>query len=275
MSLIDEALKRARAEADRQTAAQRSAASRWVPSHPLSRRRSRTLLWAGAAAACLAAGVAVGLGVSALSEDGAGDRERQTRRSTVAAEAPEGLREEDQAGGGRPPALLFEELGTTEAPGAGANTLEPLDPLAEMIEPGEEAPAPLPGPSSSPGAASTAAPPPGPAGVDPSLPSPSSPGRPEESPRPAPPPAAGAQPAPQPRPTAPEPAATYVRRAPLPGGGEIALGGIAFSANQPVALLNGKVVGVGEVVEGMTVVAISPGRVDLAGRGTTLALLIE
>jgi hypothetical protein len=65
-----------------------------------------------------------------------------------------------------------------------------------------------------------------------------------------------------------------VRRAQLPGGGEIALGGIAFSTN-PVALLNGKVVGVGEVVDGMTVVAIVPGRVELAGRGTRLALVIQ
>ncbi|HEX5758728.1 MAG TPA: hypothetical protein VF121_06000, partial [Thermoanaerobaculia bacterium] len=69
--------------------------------------------------------------------------------------------------------------------------------------------------------------------------------------------------------------ASHVRRAPVPGGGAIELGGIAFSANQPVALLNGRVVGVGEVVEGFTVIAIEPRRVELRGHGTTVFLTLD
>ncbi len=276
MSLIDEALKRARAEADRQQVAQRTPTSRWVPSYPLARRRPRLLLWAGAAVVCLAAGVAVGLGVSALSDDDRpGEREREARRAPAVTEAPQGLSYDDQAGT-RPPALLFDELETSEAPGAGLDILGPAAGPPEITEPGSPIQVQVgeqgvvlsrresPGGATRPGVV-----PPREEAASPS-PGPSSAGAaPTDSQAAAPsPPAPGAPPAPRPA------ASTHVRRADLPGGGAIELGGIAFSTN-PVALLNGRVVGVGEVVEGMKVVAISPGRVDLEGRGTTIALLIE
>ena len=107
---------------------------------------------------------------------------------------------------------------------------------------------------------------------------------PEKVPPPAPP---GLEPVPPPKaepepvePPAPSGAAadgaeTHVRRAPVPGGGWIELGGIAFSADQPVALLNGRVVSVGEVVEGFTVISIAPRRVELRGHGTTLVLTLD
>ena len=147
-------------------------------------------------------------------------------------------------------------------------------PQPDRTEPAEAAPqrataASLPG-SSSP-VQTTPPPPAAPADrTPPSPPSPSSAAPPAaDTPLPANPALPDAVP-----PVPEEPAPVFVRRAQLPGGGAIQLGGIAFSTN-PVALLNGKVVGVGEVVDGMTVVAIVPGRVELEGRGTRLALAIE
>lgn len=292
MSLIDEALKRARAEAVRQDAAQRSAASRWVPSYPLTRRRPRTSLWIGVAAGCLAAGVAVGVGVGMSGFGGrdGGEREEGARRGGAERKeaqvrregaGPQGLRGDGSASGadGRPGAGTLGEPAGEQAP------------TADQRQPGPPAPATAPGRAPSPGGQ------PAPQGTGDrrsgpasSLPSPSSP-RPVEPSRPpsastppgdipqtppaAPQQAAPASPAPG---SAPQPlpsTATYVRRASLPDGGALELGGIAFSAAQPVALLNGRVVGVGEVVEGMTVVSIAPGRVDLEGQGTSLALLIK
>jgi hypothetical protein len=92
---------------------------------------------------------------------------------------------------------------------------------------------------------------------------------PDYSPRQQPPP----QPAParahaRPAPTAPAgpPARTSVGTYTAPSGGRIDLGGIVFSTT-PVALINGRVVGVGAVVEGLTVVTIEENRVELSGEG--------
>jgi len=307
VSLIDEALKRARAEAARQKTAERGAASRWVPSHPLTRRRRRPLLWAGLAAGCLAAGVAVGLAVAALSGGEGGEDRGRDGCDQVAAAAPAAVEEKDQVGrdgsatlveepaAGAAGAAPTDAFGTSSRASTAAEPVSPrgslrgenargeamegtgdrLAPQRDREAPERTAPPRVPSPPSSSSAAATP-----PASEPPADRSPSSLPSPSSAVPPAPEtPAAGSS---DPRgaaaatpPAAPEgPAATYVRRAPLPGGGAIALGGIAFSTN-PVALLNGKVVGIGEVVDGMTVVAIAPGRVDLEGRGTRLALLIK
>lgn len=235
--MIDEALKRAREQAERQQGAQRSAASRWVPAYPLARRRSRALVWTAAAAGCLLVGVAAGLVASRF----AGEKEPGKEGITLPDEQePEGAEGSSSAAG----AVLLEESTdlTTDVPFPLPTTGLPPDvPLA---------PVPLPAPELPPPA------------VEEVPVEPPSPAQPSSAP---PGPAAPADP----------PASTHTRRASIPGGGEIALGGIAFSPSRPVAMLNGKVVGVGEVIEGFTVIAIEPRRVELRGHGTTLFLSLD
>ena len=248
MSLIDEALKRAREQAERESAAQRSAASRWVPAYPLQRRRSRGLMWAGLAAACLLLGVGAGLLASRFSGGG--------EELAGGIELPGGTVEEGGEGGLPTAAgavLMEDTTGTTDL-----STDLPgfpfVEPLTEPPEDGDLEPrlVPVPVPEK--------VPPPAPPGLAP-VPPPQAEPEPVEPPAPSGAAAAGAE--------------THVRRAPVPGGGWIQLGGIAFSADQPVALLNGRVASVGEVVEGFTVISIAPRRVELRGHGTTLVLTLD
>ncbi len=60
-----------------------------------------------------------------------------------------------------------------------------------------------------------------------------------------------------------------------PDGTRIELGGIVFSETNPVALLNGRVLPVGGVVGGMTIVAIEENRVELEGEGTRVFLSLR
>jgi len=52
----------------------------------------------------------------------------------------------------------------------------------------------------------------------------------------------------------------------------VKLNGIAFSQDRPVAVLDGRVMGPGESIQGFTVVSIESGRVTLQGHGTTVFL---
>ncbi|HET9208805.1 MAG TPA: hypothetical protein VFR03_00320 [Thermoanaerobaculia bacterium] len=103
------------------------------------------------------------------------------------------------------------------------------------------------------------------------------------SPQPA---AETSAPAPTPAQTAPAPAAppqsapeggltegsTYTGELPVPGGGSVKLNGIVYSPDHPIAVLDGRVMGPGENVQGFTVVAIESGRVKLQGHGATVYL---
>lgn len=67
---------------------------------------------------------------------------------------------------------------------------------------------------------------------------------------------------------------TYVGSLVAPGGGRVELGGIVFSES-PAALLNGRVLPVGGVVEGLTVARIEENRVELQGDGITVFLSLR
>lgn len=73
----------------------------------------------------------------------------------------------------------------------------------------------------------------------------------------------------------PATAKTYVGEAVFPDGVKIELGGIVFSETNPVALINGKVLPPGGIVEEFTIVSIKEDRVELRGRGTTLFLVLR
>lgn len=66
----------------------------------------------------------------------------------------------------------------------------------------------------------------------------------------------------------------YRGEAPAPGGGKIELGGIVYSEENPVALLNGRVLAPGGFVEGLTVARIEPDRVELRGNGGSTIITI-
>jgi hypothetical protein len=68
---------------------------------------------------------------------------------------------------------------------------------------------------------------------------------------------------------------TYVGEITVPDGGKIELGGIAYSEVNPVALINGQVLGPGAVVEEFMIVSIQPDRVELRGRGMTVFLALK
>jgi hypothetical protein len=50
----------------------------------------------------------------------------------------------------------------------------------------------------------------------------------------------------------------------------VKLNGIAFSPQNPVAVLDGRVMGPGESIQGFTLVAVESGRVQLQGYGATV-----
>jgi outer membrane biosynthesis protein TonB len=229
LSLIDEALRRARQQAAHQDAAKRGEAYRHVPVLPpmASKRRSglSPALVGALVALCVAAGVGVGMYLGRGSSP-----EPQPR----IAEAPS-----------TPP----------------ASTPEPQRPITVQEEIPEETPAPEPEP-----APAVAAPTPAPPAPEP-----------EPSPEPV-----AQEPLPTPVPTPEEPAPTptpeirtYVREIPLPEGGSLRLNGIAFSASQPVALINDKVLAKGESYQGFLVTDIQSNLVELRNNGTIVRVTLK
>ena len=88
-------------------------------------------------------------------------------------------------------------------------------------------------------------------------------------------------PAPAPPSTAPDrpatlvDAKTYVGSVTLPGGARIELGGIVYSESNPTALVNGKIVGPGAVVEGFLIQRIEENRVEMSNsEGLTIYIAL-
>ncbi len=104
-------------------------------------------------------------------------------------------------------------------------------------------------------------------GVEPRQPTPKPPA---DAPRDRPAPSAEPRPAPVAIDTK-----TYVGEVTAPDGAKIELGGIVYSETNPVALINGKVLGPGATVEEFTIVSIQPDRVELRGRGLTMFLALK
>ncbi|MFL6291551.1 MAG: hypothetical protein ACJ759_11715 [Thermoanaerobaculia bacterium] len=233
MSLIDEALRRARQEAARQDAAKRDEAYRHVPVLPpmASRRRSGVppALIGAAVALLVVAGIALGIHIG----DGGRGSSPEPRPESRSAEAPSAPAPAPEPPAERP-VVMMEEI--PEA------TPEPTPAPKPTPEPVVETPIPAP----------------------------------EPEPTPAP---AAPEPVPTPEPTpAPTPAPeirTYVREIPLPEGGSLRLNGIAFSATQPVALINDKVLAKGESYQGFLVTDIQSNLVELRNNGTIVRVTLK
>lgn len=231
MSLIDEALRRARQEAARQDAAKRDEAYRHVPVLPpmATRRRSglSPALIGAAVVLLVVAGVALGMYL------GRGN-------------SPE------------PEPQVAEVSPATPAPAPEPRPQRPVPVVEEAPEP-EPAPVPTPGPTPAPVAEA-----------------PPTPAPPAPEPEPTPAPAAPAPtPTPEPAPTPAPEVRTYVREVPLPDGGSLRLNGIAFSAAQPVALINDKVLAKGESYQGFLVTDIQANLVELRSDGTIVRVTLK
>jgi hypothetical protein len=257
MSLISDALKKARQEAARQDSL-RQGVPYAVGSVDAPARRNPVLpLLAGLGAGCLAAGIL--FAVAYFAGWGPFGRPAQPAQEVRVAEAA------------APPAV--------PQPSA-VPTTEPVAPPPAVVR--ETAPPPSQ-------AAPQESPPVAPAPeVRPRIEMrPSVPVEPQATPPPAPAPVEEESPAPAPVPAAPAPQApaapsegsgelvdgkVYAGEVPVPGGGFVKLNGIAFSQERPIAVLDGRVMGPGESIQGFTVVSIESGRVTLQGHGTTVYL---
>jgi hypothetical protein len=86
---------------------------------------------------------------------------------------------------------------------------------------------------------------------------------------------------PEPPPQLPRPASravdgrTFVGALVAPNGARVELGGIVYSETNASALLNGRILPVGAVVEGMTISAIHEDRVELSAEGLTVHLTLR
>ena len=238
MSLIDEALRRAREEAARQDAAKRDAQYRQVPSYAPPQRSGISPALIGASVAlCIVAGIGIGV---FLGGDG---RDRKAEPEAVEASAPASPVAPSEEPSSRPISVA-EEVPVTEPVPTPTPEPEPEEqpvrqevPIAEA-EPLEPPPAPDPAPT--------------PVEVP-------------ETPTPTP------EPAPAPAPEV----RSYVREVPLPDGGTLRLNGIAFSATQPVALINDKVLAKGESYQGFIVADIQANMVELRGNGMTVRVSLK
>jgi hypothetical protein len=244
MSLIDEALKRARQEASRQEAAEREKRYARVPVYVPPSRRSRPWLLPVVVTVCLAAGVAGGVLLT-----------RNPHPPTPSAAPPPAPT----------PAAVATVAENTEAkkPVAEKPVEQPAKKIVDetpVIE--EKAPIPVqPAPTPERIAIEPRpVPPPAAPPVPITTPSPVI-ALPQPAPPPAPAPSAPAAP-----PAPPADIRSYVREVPAADGGTLRLNGIAFSS-QPVALFGDKVVAPGESISGFTVVAIEAQRVKLQGPG--------
>jgi len=71
------------------------------------------------------------------------------------------------------------------------------------------------------------------------------------------------------------PAKNYVSSFTAPNGAKIDLGGIVYSETSPVALVNGRVLPPGGMVEGLMVVSIEENRLELEGEGVHVFLSLK
>jgi hypothetical protein len=242
MSLIDEALKRARQEASRQEAAEREKRYARVPVYVPQSRRSRPWLLPVVVAVCLAAGVAGGLLF------------RSPRPPVPSAAPPPAPTPSLAAQSTEPPEIKKPENTAKKM----ADETPVIEEQSEPISPEASAPIPPPKPVAEPTPSPVVAlrqPPPPPPSPVVALPQPS----------PTPAPALAAPPA---------DIRSYVREVPAGDGTTIRLNGIAFSS-QPVALFGDKVVAPGESIGGFTVVAIEAQRVKLQGPGEMVYVTLK
>jgi hypothetical protein len=280
MSLIDEALRRAQAERRAADADGRSPGDPWqgapLPDARRGRRRVRVAAAVGVAAVLLIAG-----GALVLTRRGGGreapriassknarmeDQPPPASGPIAAAAQPTPRPERFETVPPSPRSRRFETVPASPARDASS----PMQPTAIRIVSAPSASERAPAARSSDAPARTAT----------TRREPIPPSRPaSSSPRIAAPIATAPVPITRPHVTAPGDAAergraVHVGEVGVPGG-HIELGGIVYSDANPVALLNGRIVGVGGTVEGFTVVSIQESQVELKNDHRTIFLRLR
>jgi hypothetical protein len=273
MSLINDALKRARLEAARQQAESEPGAFASAPSHvPPRSPTARIVGVLAAVVALVAATVLFWRAGNEITSAPAADVATVAPRDELAPSerirpAPADALPTAQAAGPATAAAPASE----SAPAASQPTLRETAPPTASAEPGtrpaddREAPAPQP-------AARAAAP-------EPELPTQPQPvARPPVNEKSPPPSQAAPNDAPGPAPAATPTALdgrTFTKTAQLSGGRELHLQGIAWSDTHPVAMVNGRALGIGEGLEGFLVEAIDPDFVTLRGGDVTFRIKLR
>lgn len=258
MSLISEALKKARQEAARQDSLRQGVPYAVGAVDPPQRRNPLLPLLAGLGAGCLLAGLLFGGAWIA----GVGPFDKPAREAQVA-QVPAAPQEATPA----PAPVVTEIAPPAPTPPPVTPTPVPEESPQPVVETPPAPPVEQPVIRLEPRIAPT----PAPAPVEEQRPAVLVP-----EPSPAPP-VLQTQPAPS-RPVVPAPAIpggleegkVYTGEVPIPGGGSVKLNGIAYSQDQPIVVLDGRVMGPGEVIQGFTVVDILSDRVKLQGHGATV-----
>jgi hypothetical protein len=242
MSLIDDALKRARDEAARQDDLERRAKRRWIPPEPpRPGRRGLALALALSSAAAMAG---AGFWIARRSASRPALRAQTTNANRLPLPAP-------------PAPLPQMEVAPPTGPG---NVPKLKVPVGEAPEPRETAlsaaPAGRPRPATRPSRSDAGEP---------------------HSARTPPPATETAIPPRSPavvfeRKSEPT---SFVRVATLPGGTKIELDGIVYSETNPVALIDGRVLAPGAVVGDFQLVRIEQSRVQLRGAGKTIWITLQ
>ena len=266
MSLINEALRKARLEAARQ-----DAAGRGISYPTIARERRRPPLAPILTAVILlaaAGGIFYWLGTRSAREGVEIGEARET-----AAMAPA----EPVAGKATAPARVTTEPSAT-APAAvppSETVPAPRDPAPAPVETRSRPAPPVPDPRPEPAATAEPIARSTPPATIPADPTPAPVETEPETAEPIEPPAAPADTPVTPSTAATEPppetaapvSETFVREASIPGIGQLRLGGIAWSERQPFALINGRVVGPGDRIQGLQVAAVNRGEVVLRAEG--------
>lgn len=261
MSLVNEALKKARLEAARQDAARRGLpppGSQPVPASPLA----PSIAIKGAAVALL---VAVALLIfwagrrSSSGEQTENISVAQARGENPSAEVPATVGASPETAPDSPAEGATDGVragldNRSQAPGesqpAAPNTSRDAPATQDRLAaPRTEAPAPTAAPTTA--AQST-----------PQQLQPPAAEQPQQRPRTDPGRPAAAQPSADTTSAQPQ---SFLRKLELPGSRPIELGGIAWSEDRPFALINGRVVGPGDQIEELMVVSVHPKHVELRG----------
>jgi hypothetical protein len=266
MSLISDALKKARQEAARQDSLRQTLPYAVGTADPPAQRNLYMPLLAGLGAGCVLAVVVFGI----LYLGGWGPFSRTRKDAVQIAETPSPATTPGTAFPAEPaPAPPVIEERSQPAPSIPAPTpvapapeQEPRPKPVQTVPPVAETPLPRSQPAPVPEQEARLAPPPVPTPAPSPVPTVATPIR-----APAPPPAASNG--------GPEDGKAYVNEVPVPGGGVVKLNGIAYSPDHPIAVLDGRVVAPGEVVQGFTVLEIQADHVTLQGHGAKVSVSLK
>jgi hypothetical protein len=262
MSLISDALKKARQEAARQDSLRQTLPYAVGSADPPAQRNLYMPLLAGLGAGCVLAVVVFGI----LYLGGWGPFSRTRKDAVQIAETPSPVAAPRTAPSAEPapaPPVIEEraEERSQPAPPTPAQEPRPKPMPVQTVPPVAETPLPRSQPAPVPEQEARLAPPPAP--TPPPVPTVAAPIR------------APAPPAPAASNGGPEDGKAYVNEVPVPGGGVVKLNGIAFSPDHPIAVLDGRVVAPGEVVQGFTVLEIQADHVTLQGHGAKVSVSLK